>query len=295
MSAALLHPAFLILPLLVACQGELQVDLGVTDDARVAQVSVAIPRVELVRSEGDAVVVVRDDDGTVPLLDYRDAARLTLLPSAETDNGSYAGVRPLFAVSTTDGSDTYVERDDGTRVPLTLGTQNGLGVVNFTIDSEAQTRIVVELELPFSLIDRVDSLGSFQLIPVFRAADADTAGSIEGDIDELLIESADCRAGREAGAGVAVYLFAGRGIFINDYVDPGFGTTAGLPIGSAAAHLDSTRGVWTYRLRNVAPGSYTLALTCQADREDPLLDDAMSFIQAVERTVSASETVTLDF
>ncbi|TJY64938.1 hypothetical protein E4T66_01545 [Sinimarinibacterium sp. CAU 1509] len=276
--------------LLGACQGELVVDLGTSDTDAVEQAVLAVPSIDLLSSSGNVVNLDTDHTASFNLLNYSEGDTLRLISADTDDDDDFIGIRPRV-----DDTDAYVLTADGDRIPIDVFTQGDYATLSFSLDDTHSVALAMHLELRFSLIDRVDSLGVYQLLPVVRVVDADSAGTIEGTLADATIEDDDCHADRTLGTGVAIYLYAGSGITPTDYVDNGAVVSSTLPIGSASARHDDSSGDWSYRFDDVAPGTYTLALTCEADAEDPTASDGLNFIASADATVETAETTAVDF
>jgi len=276
--------------LLSACEGELVVDLGSSGIDAGEQVVLSVPSIDLLSSGGSVVTLDTDHSASFNLLNYSEGDTLRLISAATDEDDDFIGIRPRI-----DDTDAYVLTADGDRIPIDVVTQGNYASQSFSLDETHSVAMVMQLELRFSLIDRVDSLGVYQLLPVVRVVDADSAGSIGGTLGEATVEDDACRNGRAPGTGVAVYLYVGSGVTPSDYVDNGALVSSALPIGSASAHRDDGSGDWIYRFDDIAPGSYTLALTCEADDEDPTASDDLTFITSTDATVQTAETTTVDF
>ena len=75
------------------------------------------------------------------------------------------------------------------------------------------------------------------------------------------------------------------------------------PITVADVRLDDASGEYRYQALFLAPGSYTVAFTCQAaddkvpDADNPGadVDDAIAFTAGMDATVVADQTTTVNF
>ena len=60
------------------------------------------------------------------------------------------------------------------------------------------------------------------------------------------------------------------------------------PLASADVKPDlNEQGQYGYRVAFLLPGTYTVALTCQADQDDPATDDPVSFGDGQPATIPA--------
>lgn len=273
--------------LVSACEGELVIDLTDAPIDGASRVELAVSSVELLGSDGNATTIDSEHTDSFDMLDYRDGERLRLVSADGELDGSYIGLRVRF-----DDDDAYVLRN-GVSVPIELLSAGEYADVDLSLDDNDSTSLVVDLDLRFSLIDQVDALGVYQMIPVIRVIDADSAGSIEGTIEADEIADTDCRSGRDLGTGVAVYLYEGAGVTPSDYYDDSTVTNLAQPIGSADVAYDDD--AWSYRFHYVAPGSYTVAWTCEADDEQPRDDDGLLFRASADVSVGEAQTAVVDF
>lgn len=275
--------------LLTACEGELVVDLTDAPIDGASRVQLAVSSVELLGSDGDVTTIGSEHTDSFDMLDYRDGERLRLVGADGELDGSYIGLRVRF-----DDEDAYLRKDD-TSVPIELLSAGEYADVDLSLNDSSSTSLIVDLDLRFSLIDQVDALGVYQMNPVIRVIDADSAGSIEGTIDADEIADTDCRSGRDLGTGVAVYLYEGAGVTPSDYYDDSTVTNLAQPVGSADVAYADDGDAWIYRFHYVAPGSYTVAWTCEADDEQPREDDGLLFRASADVSVGEAQTATADF
>ena len=69
--------------------------------------------------------------------------------------------------------------------------------------------------------------------------------------------------------------------------------TATEPLASSSLHFDSNPGVWHFVLAFVPAGSYTVAITCEADDDNAETDDEIAFIAQRDVTITAGQTTTV--
>lgn len=273
-AAARLLPAALLLG---GCEAQLTVDVtdGPVDGAQ--QVVLDITHVALQTDDGDVVRFAIDP--LVDLLAYRKGETFRLLDGSTLDDGRYVGIALDF------GTGSFVMRDDGTEVAVDPPVTRRFVPIDLVVDDVDDEQLVLDLDLRFSLVDA--GSGSYDLAPVLRAVRRGTTGVVTGSVSAAIVESSGCTAGRPVTEGVAVYAFTGSGVTPADYAGQ-----SNL-IASAAVELDA--GVYRYELHFLPPGDYTLALTCQADADNPASDDAVAFEASADVTVTEDATATLDF
>jgi hypothetical protein len=274
-------PALAALALLAGCEAHISVDLtdGPTDG--VQDVVLDITHVALLTAGGDIVRLSLDDPGPVDLLAFRNGETLRLVQERPIAPERFVGVALDFAAG---GS--FATLDDGSEVAIDTPTSRTFADIDLTVDDWESERLLVDLNLRFSLVDT--GTGSYDLVPVVRAVRPDVAGTVTGFVSTAIVESVACLDGRPAGTGVAVYAFEGGGATPADYVGQD-----GL-IAADDVEFDTALGQWRYQLHFLPAGDYTLALTCQADDDDPASDDAVAFEASADVTVLGAATVTVN-
>lgn len=283
--------------LLGGCQAQLGADLGVSrTGSAIAAVNLAIPYVDFEDSDeavhsfdteqSDAFDVLQhysDDD------DANDADTYKLF-SDNSAKGNYISVRPRFDVSS-----ASVTTSSGAQYPLSLVAQPDYLTYAVDIGNDDSASMVLTLELPFSLIDDVGNSGTYELQPVIRVARVDSAGTITGTIATSVVQASACRSGRTAGTGVAAYLYDGSGVTPTDYFRTDAVVNVKQPVAAAFVKYSATADAYAFEIDNVAPGTYTIAWTCQADSENPIADDQLVFNNSEDVTVSSSATSSVSF
>ena len=280
----------LALPVLAACQAQLDVDLDVRRAPAVQALRLALPTVTLIDKDEATHVFDTSRSSVFDLYGVEDGTLQSLL-SMDDAAAHYRGVSLQFDL---DGAN--LNTDDGKTWPLTLLAQGDVVDIDFKLDDTDSKALVLSLELPFSLIDRRSSSEQdFALRPVLRAALASEAAEISGTIARSAVEADDCRAGRSVGTGIAVYLYSGTDVTPTDYYRSDSVISLTQPLASARAQYDASDDAYRFTIAQLAPGDYTLSWTCQADGEHPDADDGLQFRGVASLSVSASDTSSLTF
>jgi len=280
----LIAPVLLLL--LAGCEAQLDVDLtdGPLDGADA--VVLRVEGIELLKEDGTKVSVDADKAQDVDFLQYRNGTTLRLVQGAEVPAARYTGVRLRFA---DEGS--TVLRSDGGEVTVEMPEAGEFATAELDIGDEDEAALVLDLELRLSLDDETASTGHYRLTPVLRAMESDESGVVAGSVDASLVEDDSCRGGRTLLRGVAVYAYAGHGATPIDYARED--ATRVQPLSVAAVYDGGDE--YLYRFSYLPEGSYTLALTCQADVERPASADTLVFTRRRNVTVEQGETASIDF
>lgn len=277
--------------LLSGCEAALSVDLTVEPGDTAKAVALQVESVQLRTADGTTTLASSTAAASLfNLISYSNGDRINL----SSDNGdgdvSYSGVRPLF-----DMEGAYVELQNGNRIALELASQADYTDIDLRLSDDDSATLVLGMDLRFSLYDLRSTLGVFRLKPVMRAANIDDAGSISGTVARTLLSASACQAGRTLGKGVAVYAFTGADRTPSDYYASDTVTRINQPLTSATVTYDSSSDRYRYEIPFLAPGRYTLALTCMADQENPGADDDLVFSGARSVTLAALGELTSDF
>lgn len=291
--------AFAAALVLCACDdSRLDVDLY-ADDAgrRFDSIFVTIDGVVLER-DGSIETLEVDRPERIDLLDATGTSPIRLLDGEMLSEGQYTSVRLRFLDE--DEDDNYLVEADGSERELVVGDETDEVPVSFTIEEDEGRRISLALSVDalLSLAPRGgEDDEDYDLDAVLRAALEDDAATLSGSVAETRIASAACSDGRPAGTGVAVYLFDDLG----DTEPDDYDAAEPDPIAAAPVTRSGSDGTWTYRLRVLEAGDYTLALTCNADIENPSRNDGdqdaddFDFVgEQVEVSLDAGDDKTAD-
>lgn len=280
-------PCFTLLAAaLCGCEQDLAVDLAGAPLEGAQAVVLEVSGLQLLRSDGSSLSVPLDDgaDDPVDLVALQQGRSLRLATRTDDFEGDYTGVRPQLR-----SSGAYVQRADGSRYTLEVVRQPDYAPLKFSLERGEALSLLVTLPLPFSVSTAGDD---YELRPVLSAVSRDDAARLGGDLALTLLESDECRAGRSTGRGVALYLYSGFDRSPVDYDETDSSTQR--PLAYAPAQFEAALGGWRYSFPALTPGDYTLALTCQADQENPTRDDALRFLRQANVRLATSADLERD-
>ncbi|MFL6620584.1 MAG: DUF4382 domain-containing protein [Povalibacter sp.] len=280
----LLVPLLAVLGLLLAgCKGSVTADMAADApaDKQVTGVRVDIAGLEFKRSDETTEKLefaTTESADLMQLVELQDSLRLF---TAETlPEGSYVGVRLLLA---DDQQNASVSRLDGTQFDLNLA-EGDYTAIDFTVekDKSSSASLSLTLDLRKSLAFSADD-SNYTLTPVLRSAVTDEAAQVSG------LVSATCPVGTSLAQGGAVYLFKGQDVDPNDL------GSATEPFATSAVSTSSFNDQFSYGLRFLPPGDYTIALTCNGDTDELGSDDDIAFVATTNIQLSSAETATHNF
>jgi hypothetical protein len=167
-------------------------------------------------------------------------------------------------------------------------------VGGFTVEPSQAVQLLFDWNLRKGLVAPPGQPGFF-LKPAFRVIDVTELGKLSGTVALATLNATGDPNGclsddANLDVGNAVYVFAGDAITPDDVdaIDPDPVTV--IPVEPNAA------GDYVYRTV-IAPGTYTIAFTCQAGKDDPSdgMSDDLIFVAPVTRTIAADVEVVVDF
>lgn len=265
---------------LSACEAQVGVDLSVADTNGLDSVVVDLAGVDLLAESGELYSVPASANSPVELRDLLDGEYLTLSDEHEVESTSYVGLSLDLG-----DSGNLVRLSDGREARLVPAVVTDFADITFDVDEGNSIRLVAVLDLRFSLYGNADE--GFTLSPWLRVVDASRAASISGKLDAAAVESASCIAGREAGEGVAVYLYRGETESLTDFA-------AGLAGPYASAPVRSTDNGYVYDLPYLPAGTYTLGWTCSGDSDEPEARNGLLIETGPTLTLDDNDAVIVD-
>lgn len=262
------------------CRGSVSTDLtaDAPADSQIAGINVDVLGVEFQRSDQTTEKLEFTAGEPTDLITLLEDGSFRLFTDEELTEGSYTGVRLLLEES----DDATVVLIDGNDFPLRL-VEGTYAPVEFTVeeDQSSNRSLLLTLDLRKSLSFSEDDQ-EYTLTPVLRAVDADDAGQVSGNVNIT------CPVGTSLDEGGAVYAFEGEDIEPTeiDGTDP-------EPYATTTVVSD-LGGPFTYDLRALPSGDYTIALTCYGDDDTPAAGDEVRFQRTANISVDA-DTVTHNF
>jgi hypothetical protein len=200
--------------------------------------------------------------------------------------GSYGQIRLMV---TADGSanNSYIDFADGSRFGLRIpsGSETGFKLVSgFTVPSSGVVDYTIDFDLRKAITCPPGQAPACILKPVERLVDNTSVGNIQGKITSTLPNG--CKPG--------VYLYSGavtkpEDMNSNAVSDPNQPLASTVPVATSMPP-------YYYQFTFLPPGTYTVAFTCEADKDVPdQADPSVVIITPVATTaVTAGQTATVD-
>lgn len=264
---------------LAGCNG--RVTLSVTDapvdDA--TAVTIQFTGVDLEAADGSVIPFDFSTPRSIDLLALEGGIRAQLIDEG-VDAGDYRAIRLRISADGS-GSDSFIERSDGRHaLELEPGSSSRLRVARtFSVADRDELAFTIDFDLRKSVLPPDSAGAPYRLRPALTlVADAD-AGAVAGTVSPDAVPD---------GCVPAVYAWAGSDVTPDDVG----GTFP--PLNTGRVRLD-TGGTYRFRIGLLPAGAYTVALTCEAGKDQPDSDDAIAFGPARNLSVRARQDTDADF
>lgn len=229
-----------------------------------------------------------DDPTTcqIDLLNLTNGASQTILDGETVPSGRYNWLR-LVVNAVPNVKDSYITIS-GQEYELTIpgGAGSRLKLNNgFVVPAGGEASFTIDFDLRKSVHDPVGNPNSdYILRPTLRMVDDSQDGSISGSVNPGFFSSGTCTG--------AVYVFSDGSVDAPDDEDgEGFGPD---PITSTLVPDD---GSHAYKVAHLEKGDYLIAFTCDAEADDPAVDEDSStvgFLTTATVSVSANGNTVFD-
>ncbi|MES1943811.1 putative lipoprotein [Salinisphaera sp. PC39] len=284
-----------------------------------ARVDVTFGSIALKPADGPMETYEFDQPVTIDLLSLTGEESATILGDTEVPAGEYSFVRLFVLGGTANGSE--VEEDGGGVFDLYIpGQQNrpeqSQGQPRFLQLNAADDQLVVpaggnvdftiDFDLRKALTKPENQEAYYLLRPALRLVNNVEVDTIQGEVSPELTLAENCTTPAETGN--AVYLYEGfdqtpgdvnvTASTGNEQDDPqpdhdtddsDGDTTEVNPVTTATVSQQDEDTMLEYTIGFVAEGDYTIAFTCEADRDMSETDEDMIFEQPTNVTVDADD------
>ena len=229
----------------------------------------------------------------VNLLELNDKNAALLIDGQAIDPGSYEWLDMDVSADFDGVLDSFVVTKTGGEEEIRVPSGRVRLVGGFEVAANQAVQLLFDWNLRKGLVHPPGQPG-YLLKPAFRVIDVQELGKLSGTVALTTLNATGdpngCLADNaNLDVGNAVYVFAGDTTPDDiDGVDPD-------PVAVVSVEPDST-GNYVYHTV-IAPGTYTIALTCQAANDNP--DDGQSedikFVAPVTKTITAATETVVDF
>jgi hypothetical protein len=218
----------------------------------------------------------------IDLAQLQDGTSASLLQNLQLPAGHYRWLE--LEISATPGAkDSSVTLDSGSVQGLVLaaGGQAGLRMDSgFDVQANEGSSFIVDFDARRSVLPPATGSTDFRLQPVLRMLDERAAGNIVGSVSGDLAAAAGCVP--------VVYVYRGTDTVPADLDSAA--ATATQPITEAPVAMDTVFGAYRFTAAYLPAGTYTLAFTCDADKDDPTRHDVLNFSPVGTAVAQTGET-----
>ncbi len=249
-------------------------------------VVVAFTGVELTGNSGSPVEIDFASPKTIDLITDSGTATAVLFDSP-VPAGQYGQIRLKLQEPITDHS--FMTTSDGAQHPLNVpsGSETGLKLVSgFTVPDSGIADYTIDFDLRKAITCPPGQAPTCTLKPAMRLVANNSVGNVAGTVDPSLAAPQNCTPG--------VYLYSGNVTAPEDANSAAASTDTNQPIASKVP-VATQQGL-AYQFTFLAPGTYTVAYTCEAGSDNPdQSDNSVTFTPIVQNvTVTAGQTATVD-
>lgn len=281
-----------LVPLFAACGGGSgggnSVSLSVADAPvdGAEHVVVKFTGVVLEPGSGNPVEIDFAQPKTVDLLTQSGTASAVLFDQP-IPSGSYEQIR-LLVLADGDPGNSYIQLSDGSVRGLQVpsGAQTGLKLVSgFSVPDSGVVDYTVDFDLRKAITCPGGQAPACFLKPALRLVNNSQVGNVAGIVDPSLVAPQGCTPG--------VYLYAGNLTAPEDANSAALASDTNQPL-SSKVPVQTANGL-EYQFTFLAPGTYTVAYTCQAAQDNPDQNDHLTFNPIKSAvTVSAGQTTSVN-
>jgi hypothetical protein len=268
--------------------GQMKLAVGDAPVDGAQAVVVKFTGIELTADSGSPVDINFAQPKTIDLLSQSGTASAVLFDQP-VPAGSYGQIR-LMVVADGDPSNSYITLSDGSMHGLQIpsGSQTGLKLVSgFMVPSSGVVDYTIDFDLRQAITCPPGQAPACILKPALRLVDNTTVGNIQGVVSNTLVPGG-CTPG--------VYLYSGTVTAPEDMNSTAPATDTNQPLGSKVP-VATSQPPFYYQFTFLAPGTYTVAFTCQAAHDNPdQADAAVVKFSPIKTgiTVAANQTTKVD-
>jgi hypothetical protein len=258
-------------------------DAPPADDA--THVVVVFTGVELTGNSGNTVTITFPAPMSIDLMTQSGTASAVLFDQPIAP-GSYGQIR-LMVIADGSANNSYIDFADGSRMGLRVpsGSETGFKLVSgFTVPSSGVVDYTIDFDLRKAITCPPGQAPACILKPVERLVDDTSVGNIQGQITSAL----------PIGCTPGVYLYGGVVTKPEDMNSTAPSTDTNQPLASKVPVATSAPPYY-YQFTFLPPGTYTVAFTCEAAKDNPDQADPSVMLTPVATTaVTAGQTATVD-
>ncbi len=256
----------------------------------VERVDITFTEVKLRKKSGGWVNIPKSRFATQDRIDLaalQGTKTADLLQKATLEPGEYDELRLIVDTATLANS---IDLKTGGRHNLKIpsGGTSGLKIKgDFTVSNTRATTLILDVDLRQS----IKMAGSnYIMTPVLRLVSADNFGHVRGEIDPALLTAGSC-SDPMVDTFNAVYVYNGHNVSPDDINQKSNQNTD--PVTTSKIAYDTAAAKYIYEAAFLPAGKYTIAFTCNSDKDDLGADDDLKFFGIQNVTIKLNDTTFL--
>jgi hypothetical protein len=253
----------------------------------VALLHITFREVHLRKADGGWIFIPTGElvNTTIEIAGLQGTKTADLLENVDVPEGDYTELRLIV------DDPAWIELTGGGTEPLEIpgGTSAGLKIKgDFMVVEGKPTVLVIDFDLLRSIGVTGGPTPKYTMKPVLRLIKGNAFGHARGTVPGSMLTGTGCSTAPDFVRN-AVYIFEGHDVEPNDITNRNNDVD---PFTTSRITMDSG-GVFMYEAAFLPAGEYTIAFTCNADKEDLKNDDDLSFFGEMNITIKVNDTLFL--
>jgi Domain of unknown function (DUF4382) len=262
--------------------GRLDIALTDTPADQASSVVVEFTGVRFQPSGGNVISYAFPSVRQIDLAQLQQGITASLLDNFSLPAGHYQWLE-LEVGATPGASDSYLVLNSGGKhgLVLTATGEAGLRTGGFDVTADEGNTLVIDFDARKSVLSPAVGSTDYQLQPRLRMLDVRAGGNIIGTVPASFAAAAGCTP--------VVYVYTGT---VGSPTDIDADAPAATqPVAEAPVQLDSNSGAYRFAAAYLPTGTYTLAFTCDAAKDDPSKADSLTFNPVGTVRTAAGQTI----
>jgi len=252
----------------------------------VARLHITFREVHLRKADGGWIVIPTGElaNATIEIAGLQGTKTANLLENVDVPAGDYTELRLIVE------DPARIELIGGGTVDLEIpgGSSSGLKIKgDFMVADSKPTVLVIDFDLLRAINVTGGPSPKYMMNPVLRLIKGNAFGHARGTIDGSLLVATSCSDMIDTTFN-AVYVFKGHDVTPDDITNRNNDVD---PFTTSKIVLEG--GVFKYEAAFLPAGDYTIAFTCNADKEDLKTDDDLKFFGTKNITIKVNDTLFL--
>lgn len=263
------------------------------DDA--ARVDITFTAVRVRKKSGGWITIPKGNFATqdrIELASLQGTKSAALLQKVSLEPDEYDELR-LIVGSANMANSITLKTGGEYNLKIPSGGTSGLKIKgDFSVSNTHPTTIIVDVDLRQSIVvsNPNKPIPEYMMKPVLRLIKGDNFGHVRGEIDPALLTAGSC-SDPLVDTFNAVYVYNGHNVSPDDINQKSNNNND--PVTTSKIAYDSASAKYIYEAAFLPAGKYTIAFTCNSDKDDLDTDDDLKFFGIQNVTVKLNNTTFL--